>query len=192
MRILPSLVFLIIGSSCGVFTTHGASLDGELSTKPSPHDKDLVPLLQGYSLLQDLTNEEVKVDDILIIRDLSPQVGTLLKGISAEAQSLKEDLDLFRKSDPTFRPSSSGLPELEQATRAGIKKMISGRIIYGKEPDVEVDILLSQIQGLDYGENLLQTIAQRDLSTERRDTLLQHASKWKILRQWAFSLLVKK
>ena len=109
--------------------------------------------------------------------------------IAQEAKELKEDLESLRQDGGSTPFGSNGLPAIEVATRALIRGEKQKRILAGGPGVFERELLLSQCEALTYGMGLLQSVAEKDPNSARRELLKRHGEKWRELRRATSRLL---
>lgn len=159
---------------------------------PAPHLRpsierfrptDAHTLLEGYALLYALSGDESKVDLILLVKKGPKEFQTLIKDIANEAKTTHDQFDDMRSGEGStaLQPESNGLPEIERITRKSIAEDKQHRILAASQHAFEVELLVSQYEGLMYGYHLLLSLQEQEKSASRRDFLQQHAEKWKAL-----------
>ena len=138
---------------------------------------------QGYALLYSTINDESKVDDVLILKDPSPQVAELLKAIAQFARNTKNILEGLAQDDPTLDLDNLGLPETETKTRAAISGATAKQILLSGGRKFEFRILLTQHEALNYITHLADTLSEQETRPARKRYLAQLAKESKALHQ---------
>lgn len=160
----------------------GALLSGCQTSQPS----SAVPaqpvhrssLSQGYSLLFQLLDDESNVSKLLWIKRERPEFGRLIKEISASASAAHKQLSAFAKADPNLSLQLKPLPQIEAQTREAISKA-QGKTLLGDKGDaLEVDLLVTQLEALNYGANLARVLAQAEPNSARRAFLTRLSAEW--------------
>ncbi len=119
------------------------------------------------SLLYDLLGQEKNLSKILFIKHPPAAVGQLLKSISKAAGDGHDKLDAMAKSDSSLDLKAMHLPPGEAATRASDGKEKEHQLLSGSGTKFAFDVLLTQVQALDYGKSLAKVAADNSASAEQ-------------------------
>jgi hypothetical protein len=164
----------------------------QVSAKKS---SDLVTRNNALALLADLLNDEKNLSKILIIKRNSDEFGRLVENIAKTTRGGSDLLQSLAKSDPGFNLKATGLPPGEIATRKAIAKLKETLLLHSKDAEFEFQLLLTQVEALNYGANLALVAAENEpqvdhtceflaLGTQLRDLHEQVLAR---LRQIRFS-----
>jgi hypothetical protein len=119
------------------------------------------------SLLYDLLGQEKNLSKILILKHPPAPVGQLLKAISKNAGEGYDKLGAMAKSDSSLDLKAMHLPPGEAATRAIDGKEKEHQLLSGSGTKFAFDVLLTQVQALDYGKSLAKVAADNSASAEQ-------------------------
>jgi hypothetical protein len=108
----------------------------------------------AYSLLHQLLSEDKDVSYLSLVKRENAPLKDLMKRIastSAEGAGLLEEL---AKRDPSLRLDAVDLPSGEMATRRAIADFKQGQLLKDKRGDLELALLMSQAEALNYAWHL--------------------------------------
>lgn len=151
--------------------------------------QDKTELMNGYRLLYDLAQNETQVDKVFIIKKGISPLEETIKKIAEAARKLEKDLESVARYDSVEPFGPSALPPVEIATRKSIADFKRNRILSGSPAQFQKELLVSQIEALTYGSNLLDTLIATDPNPTRVQILQRHVARWKNLRQEIFNLI---
>jgi len=141
------------------------------------------------SLLYDLLGQEKNLSKILIIKHPPAAVGQLLKAISKAAGDGHDKLEAMAKSDSSLDLKDMHLPPGETAARAGDGKAKEHELLSSSSAKFAFNVLLTQVQALDYGQNLAKVAADNAASTEQSKQLQEISTKLNELLQQSLTQL---
>src|SRR5262249_34686249 len=127
---------------------------------------DLATRNNALALLDDLLNDEKNVSKILIIKHNSDELRKLVKEISKTAGRDAEMLESTAKKEG-LNLKQPDLPPGEVATRKAILKTREGTLLHSKDAEFEFQLLLTQVEALNYGAQLAQVVAENEPQAER-------------------------
>lgn len=145
-----------------------------LGCKPAPLNQSEVN--DGYALLYGLLNDESNVDKLLIVKSAPPEIEELLRAISASAGESLNQMELWQKEDPQIDFTDSGLPQVEQRTRASIARLRTEQLLLHSGEEWQVIVLLTQSEAAAYISHLAKVIAEDESHPQRKETLQQTAT----------------
>ena len=122
-------------------------------------------------MLFDLVGDERNVSKLLLIKHERPELGTLIKEISATSGQAYKQLEAFVKADPTLDVRSEILPATERQTRDRIGKDRAKELLKAKGKNLELSLLLTQNEALVYGSHLAAVLAASETVPARREFL---------------------
>jgi hypothetical protein len=131
---------------------------------------------EGYSLLYELTGKEQNVDKILIVKNANAKVSAEIKAIAQMFGQAHDQLDAFAKQDARLRFRATHLPTLEQTTRDSIESRTTRELLFSSSHDFELQLLLTQVQALQYATHLAKELGSQD-DNKNRKTFLDQFSK---------------
>ena len=143
----------------------------------------------AFALLADLLNDEKNVSKILLIKFESPEVDRLVTEISKTADEGAKLLETFSKTDPTLTKTSLDLPPGEKATRDAIAKTKKDQLLHTKGKEFEFELLLTQVQALNYGAHLASVIATNEPQPDRARQFMNLSAQLKRLYGEVIALL---
>jgi hypothetical protein len=125
----------------------------------------------GYALLFDLLGDEKDVVKLRFIKHPRTAVVELLKEISIVSKRAHQQLEAFGKADHSLNLKVTGLPIGETAARKAIGKTKENALLFSKGKDLEIQLLLTQQEAMNYGAHLAKTIAASESQPLRQQFL---------------------
>jgi len=141
------------------------------------------------ALLTDLLNDEKNLSKILLIKFESPEVDRLVTEISKRASEGANMLETIAKSDPSLIKTSLALPPGEIAARDAIAKTKKQQLLHTKGKEFEFELLLTQVQALNYGAHLASVIAKNEPQPDRAQQFSNLSVQFKKLYDEVIALL---
>ena len=174
MPLVPRRVPLLLLTFLGVLTIIGCA-----------SVRERIPIVgerqhirnEGYSLLFELASKESDVDKILILKHAQAPITAEIKAIAMTFQKCRTQLEAFKKTDPSLRFQASDFPALEKKTRDAIESTTTKRLLISAGENFERELLLTQLQSLDYGSHLAGVLQAQDNIQQRRAFLVQFANE---------------
>lgn len=175
--------FLIACAGCSSLfhseTSSGSAAgSGEFSTRN-----------QGYSLLYELVSKEKDVAKILLIKKEKSDVHAVITAIAATSRDATKKLEEFAKADRSLRLKTRDLPLVEEQTRAAIESAQGKELLRSSKRKFELELLLTQIDGLDYGSHLAAVLEKQESNPARRQYLNQLSRQLEALYLQVFNLI---
>ena len=154
-----------------------------------PNNVDLAVRNNAFALLADLLNDEKNVSKILLIKFESPDVDRLVTEISKTANEGASMMEAISKGDPSLAKPSLDLPPGENATREAIAKTKKHQLLHSKGKKFEFELLLTQVQALNYASHLASVIAANEPQPERARQFSNLSARFKQLYEDVITLL---
>jgi hypothetical protein len=145
---------------------------------------------QGYRLLFDLVGDERNVSKLLLIKHERPELGALIKEISATCAAAYKQIEAFAKADRSLDLRSEVLPAAERQTRDLISKDRGKELLHAKGKNLEVGLLLTQNEALTYGSHLAAVLSQSEAEPARKEFLSRLASNLGQLQAKVMAMLL--
>ena len=120
----------------------------------------------SYSLLYDLLDKQRNVSKILIIKKDRPELKDLIKRIAKTCGQGADMIDAFAKEDPEISLKLLQLPPAEVATRDAIEDTKTKLLLHTSGAEFESNLLLTQIESMNYGAHLARVTARFEHRTE--------------------------
>lgn len=146
-------------------------------------------LNQGYALLYDLVSQQQDLNKILWIKNTSPPVVELIEAIADVSGEMTRHLDEWQQADPTIRLDSTGLPEVDQATRKAITSYKTMTLLGDWGETFTRDLLLTQNEALNYGGYLMKVLSEKTPEADHAETLRTTGKRYLDLRDQAMAHL---
>lgn len=143
----------------------------------------------GYALLFDLLGDEKDVAKIRFIKHPRPGITKLLKEISRVSSEAHKQLELFGKADKSLNLTDPRLPGGETMARKAISKTKEKALLSSKGKELEIQLLLTQEEAMNYGAHLAKTLAPGDTHPQRQMFLQQLAEQLSQLEKQVVSVL---
>jgi hypothetical protein len=143
----------------------------------------------AVALLNDLLNDEKNVSKVLIVKHNSDELGALIKSISETAGGGAKMLEEFSKSAGGVDLKRQDLPPGEAATRKLISKTKEHLLLSSKDAEFEFQLLLTQVEALNYGAHLAMVIADSETDPNRTREFLRLGSQLRDLRERVEAML---
>jgi hypothetical protein len=143
----------------------------------------------ALNLLCDLLGDEKNLSKLLIIKKATPDLKQLVKAISQTAATELKTLDTWRGTNRQPAKALLGLPPGETATRDAISKTKQHELLHGSGSELEFQLLLTQVEALNYGKHLALVISQNEpdvLHAQKASAMSQELNQ---LREQALALL---
>ena len=150
---------------------------------------DLRTRNNALALLDDLLNDEKNLSKILIIKRSSDELGRLVESISKTAGKGADSLESPAKSEPGLDLKKTDLPPGETATRKAISKTKERELLHSKDAEFEFQLLLTQVEGLNYGVHLAMVAAENEPQPARTREFLELGAQLRNLREQAVAML---
>jgi hypothetical protein len=143
----------------------------------------------GYALLYELVSKEKQSTLLSLIKKESPELKSLLERISETSTATAKELDTLATIRPSLNLKVTHLPRIEQTTRDSIDKETSQQILHTHGVDLEFNMVISQLAGMNYGAHLARSLAVVETNPRRRDFLLRTERKFSELHDHAYKML---
>lgn len=143
-----------------------ATMCGCSSVRPGPSAVSTVKPTKlqirnnAASLLSDLLNDEQNVDKVLIVKNASLEIKSLIKLIAATAAAHNRELDQMATNDPTLHLDATDLPPGETATRDATAKAQEHALLFSTGVNFEFNLLYCQAEAQNYGRELAGVAAK--------------------------------
>lgn len=162
MRRIPLIVLL-----CAVLSPLAACESQNPLTKwPDDRYGDLDrELTVGYSLLYDQVTKQQNVDKLLLVKKTSPDTAALLHDIAATCGDVRKTLEDYIREEDVIVLNRPALPKAEAATRRAREEAARKAILSSGGSDME--LLLSQVEGLTYAQQLTLFLAKTEAKSKR-------------------------
>ena len=158
--VASALVFLVCGCH-SVSEKTATSSKPEISRVSNPVEA-VSTRNNSLDLLHDLLGDEKNLSKVLIIKHASPELKQLVKKISGIAAEGVNSLEAMARTGGVPQWGHLALPPGEQATREAISKSKEHELLHSSGNEFEFQLLLSQAEGLNYGEHLARVAAQSE------------------------------
>jgi hypothetical protein len=185
---LAALIFLcgVAGCQSPLHQTQAS----QAATNPTPRTTaDLAVRNNAFALLTDLLNDESNLSKILLIKFESPELDRLVTDISKTAEEGAKLLERISKSDPALAQSKLDLPPGETATRKAIASTKKDQLLGSKGRQFEFELLLTQVQALNYGAHLASVIAANEPNPAHAEQLSHLSARFHTLLKEVTALL---
>jgi len=192
MRSSKYLAMFLTISLCGCQSFKSASANTHTAGAPESNNVNLPIRNNALALLDDLLNDEKNVSKILIVKHNSDELGTLIKQISETTGNGAKMLDEFSKSSGGLDLKRVDLPPGEVATRKAISKTKEHLLLSSKDAEFEFQLLLTQVEALNYGAHLAMVIADSETDPNRTREFLRLGSQLRDLRQRVENMMREK
>ncbi|MDD1641177.1 MAG: hypothetical protein LUQ68_06665 [Methylococcaceae bacterium] len=144
---------------------------------------------EGYALLYELTRQEQNVDKILMVKNANEKVSAEIKKIAQIFGQAHDQLDAFAKQYPRLRFETTRLPTLEKKTRDSIESQTTKTLLFSSGRNFELQLLLTQVQALQYAAHLAKELGGMDDSQNRKSFLNQFSKQCEQRHQHVIELL---
>jgi hypothetical protein len=151
--------------------------------------KNLSVRNNSLALLADLLGDEKNLSKILIVKHGSDELAKLVKDISQTSGDGAKTLELLVKTDSGLDLKRTNLPPGEAATRKAIAKTKESILLHSKDVEFEIQLLLTQSEGLNYGVHLAMVAAQNEPNAERVRDFLRLSTQLRDLHERVLAML---
>jgi hypothetical protein len=192
-RLLRIFALILFCCLCGCKTSRQESAVQQSfdTTTPEKQGGNLQTRNNALALLDDLMNDEKNVSKILIIKHNSDELGKLIGDISKTAGNDAKMLEALAKTEPGLNLKSFDLPPGEMATRKAISKTKQELLLHSKDAEFQFQLLLTQVEALNYGAHLALVIAENESQSERTREFLRMSAELRALHERVLAMLRK-
>lgn len=145
-----------------------------------------------YSLLYQLLNEEKDVKFLRFLRPEDEDARNLTKKISAISLAGAHTLEELAREDASLNLHDLRLPSGEVKTRDAISDFKEHNLLHQKGDELELSLLLSQYEAVQYGWKLAETAAKYETSPDRARALDRLAGQLHDLYEDVYVALLSK
>jgi hypothetical protein len=163
------------------------TLDAGPSAKPDIATRD-----NCYGLLHQLLDEQKDVSLLHLIKHEYPDFEDLMRRIARMSGTGAKLLEQLAKKDSSLRLDDIELPPGEVATRDAIAKTTEKKLLGEKGERFHLNLLLSQLEALNYGSHLADVACENDTDTEREQALTDLSKDMRGLYDEAFEKLLSR
>jgi hypothetical protein len=189
-RNIPAL--FLIGTLCACESTQQSSAPRpEAAATPEKPGVSLQTRNNAMALLDDLLGDEKNVSKVLIIKRNSDELGILMKDISKTAGDGAKMLEALAKPEPGLNLKATDLPPGEAATRKAIGKIKEHLLLHSKDEEFQFQLLLTQVEALNYGASLAMVIAENESQPDRTRDFLRLSGELRDLHERVLAMLRK-
>jgi hypothetical protein len=177
----PAMFLVLLLCGCQSFKSTSGKTQAPNATETN--NANLPIRNNALALLDDLLNDEKNVSKVLIVKHNSDELGALIKSISETAGGGAKMLEEFSKSAGGVDFKRLDLPPGEAATRKLISKTKEHLLLSSRDSEFEFQLLLTQVEALNYGAHLAMVIADSETDPSRTREFLRLGSQLRDLRE---------
>ena len=111
---------------------------------------------EGYSVLYKLMSDESRVGGIFFIKKADESISAPIKELSLACKAAKKRLEDFRDADNRLNFEMSGLPYMEQRSRALEASYDQHLLLFSSGKEFERTLVFTQAQAMGYAMQLSQ------------------------------------
>ena len=189
MRSSKFLAMLFVSLLCGCQSFHAQTGKPPATNVTEGNNPHLAIRNNSLALLSDLLNDEKNVSKILIVKHNTDELGKLIKDISETAGNGAKMIDEFSKSVGGLDLKRLDLPPGEAATRKAISKTKEHLLLSSKDAEFEFQLLLTQIEALNYGSHLAMVAADCETDASHTREFLRLAAQLRDLHERVVAML---
>jgi hypothetical protein len=189
MRSSKFLAMLLAFPLCGCQAFQHQSGKTQTTNATQGNNKTVLIRNNAMALLDDLLNDEKNVSKILIVKHNSDELGKVIKDISETAGNGAKMIEEFSKSAGGLDLKRLDLPPGEAATRKAISKTKEHELLTAKDAEFEFQLLLTQVEALNYGAHLSMVIADCETDPSHTREFLRLGSQLRDLRERVEAML---
>jgi hypothetical protein len=189
MRSSKPFAMLLVFLLCGCQSFRSQSGKPQIADATEADNTNLPIRNNALALLDDLLNDEKNVSKVLIVKHNTDELGRLVKEISETAGNGAKMIEEFSKSSGSLDLKRLDLPPGETATRKAIAKTKEHELLSSKDAEFEFQLLLTQVEGLNYGAHLAMVIADCEKDPGRTREFLRLGSQLRDLRERVEAML---
>jgi hypothetical protein len=116
-------------------------------------------------------------------------LGRLVQNIAKTTGRGADLLQSLAKNEPGLNLKATGLPPGEIATRKAIAKLKEDLLLHSKDAEFEFQLLLTQVEALNYGANLAQVAAENEPQADRSHEFLALGAQLRDLHEQVLARL---
>jgi len=189
MRSPKFLAILLAFFLCGCQAFRNQSGKTQTTTTTQQNNQTMLVRNNAMALLDDLLNDEKNVSKILLVKHHSDELGKLIKDISETAGQGAKMLDEVAKQETGLDLKRLDLPPGEMAARKAISKTKEHLLLTSKDAEFELQLLLTQVEALNYGAHLSMVIAGCETDANRTREFLQLSARLRDLQERELTML---
>jgi hypothetical protein len=189
--LLKFSALLLLCSLCACQSTRqpAAASPSPAVAGPGKNGFDIQTRDNALALLDDLLGDEKNLSKILIIKHNSDELGKLVEDISKTAGNGAKMLEALAKTQPGLNLKATSLPRGEVATRKAISKTKEQLLLHSKEAEFEFQLLLTQVEALNYGAHLAMVVADSETDANGTREFLRLSAQLRDLRERVEAML---
>ena len=182
-RLLGGSIALLLCGLCSCESFERPATPTSTTTLSSTNKTiDLATRNNALALLDDLLNDEKNLSKILIIKRNSNELEKVVEAISKTSSQGAKMLESFANAERELDLKKTDLPPGETAARKAIAKTKEHLLLHSKDAEFELQLLLTQVDALNYGAHLAQVCAENEPDVDRSRAFSQLAAQLKIGR----------
>jgi len=186
MRKFLALLSVVLLCGCRSLESQSGKTPSASSTNAA--NANLPVRDNAVALLNDLLGDEKNVSKILLIKHHSDDLGKLIKEISATTANGAKMLEDFTKGS-AVDVKRLDLPPGEAAARSAISKAKKHLLLSSKDAEFEFQLLLTQVEALNYGANLALIAAESETDPARARDFLRLSAELRDLHERVVAML---
>jgi len=156
-----------------IWVLSGSAILESRAKEAAPPNISASEISAGYAILYDLASKEKQSSLLSMIKKASPELKSLLEGISEASKATAKELNTLASINPPLNLKVTHLPRIEQAARESIDKETSKQILLSQGVDLEFNVGSSQLAGLNYAAHLARSLALVEANPRRKEFLLR-------------------
>ncbi|MEO7677024.1 MAG: hypothetical protein ABIV39_09705 [Verrucomicrobiota bacterium] len=184
------IALVLVQAGCAISR---ASFDAALPSRSANESfSPIAHQAEGYALLYDLVSKEQNVSKLLIIKRDSPPLKAVIQKVARESKQIAKELEQLARQNPPLNLKSTGLPVIEQKARELIEKEEGKGLLRATGQPFEFKLLLSQIEGLNYGSHLAAALVETETNAARRAFLQRTQTTLASLRDEIYQMILER
>lgn len=188
MRLHPFFALILLCGLCSCKTEpQPAAMPEPVETEKQ--GADLQTRNNALALLDDLLGDEKNLSKILIIKHNTDQLGKVVGDISKTAGNGAQMLEALAKAEPGLDLKATSLPPGEAQARKEMSKAKEHVLLHSKDAEFQFQLLLTQVDALNYGANLAMVVAQNETQPDRTRDFLRLSAELRALDERVLAML---
>jgi hypothetical protein len=185
---------ILIGPLLATMLVCGCQTSSTVKNPPpvASSDKKERTWSNGYALLHDLMNDEQNVGKLHYFKHERPDVKDLINRIAKASGEAAKQLETYDREDNGADLKDMDLPPGEQTTRDAIASTKKWDLLGHTGEHLELSLLLTQSEAMNYGWHLAEVTGKNDSRPERARYLADLSVQMKHFYQEIYALMLSR
>lgn len=125
----------------------------------------------GYALLYSVTSQEQNVDKLLWVKDPGEKIEAWVRRIAEFSKGVTAQLEAWKKDGTVTNLTQVDLPVAEETARKRAASRTTGELLFSKDVDLRVALVVAQLKALGYCADLCYAIGEETRDPDVKKTV---------------------